>query len=117
MSVCVNADRTGQLAPPLFFTNEPHLENNYVYVRKTSRGKVAFLLFILGGGGVSVCVNADRTGQLAPPLFLQMSHIWKITMYMWEKRQEEKWLFLFVFFWVSVCVNGDRTGQLTLPLF
>ena len=32
-----------------------------------NKGKVGFLKFIFWG--VSVCVNADRTGQLAPPLF------------------------------------------------
>ena len=55
---------------PLFFTNDLHLENYSVFVRKTSRGKVVFfVLLIFFQGGVSVCVNTDRTVQLAPPLF------------------------------------------------
>ena len=49
-----------------------------MYVRKDEEEKWFFVIYF-GGGGVSVCVNADRTGQLAPPSFLtttlQMSHI------------------------------------------
>ena len=38
-----------------------------------NKGKVVILLF--WGGGLSVCVNADRTGQLAPLFFTNESHL------------------------------------------
>ena len=50
----------------------------HTYIIQDRRGyglivqKESFFLYLFfggGWGGVSVCVNADRTGQLAPPLF------------------------------------------------
>ena len=62
-----------------------------------------------------MCVNADRTGPLAP-LFSQMSVMWKITIHVLLQicNQNVKWESAF---WggVSVCVNADRTGPLTPP--
>ena len=54
-----------------------------------------------------MCVNADRTGPLAPPPFSQMSVMWKITMLLRICNQKVKWKSAFLFFiffgGVSVC--------------
>ena len=49
----------------------------------SSEGKCFFVIYL--GGGVSVCVNADRTGQLAPPLFYKCITCRKITTHVCEK--------------------------------
>ena len=74
------------------------------------------VLFIYFFSGVSVCVNADRTGQLSPPPFSQMSRIWKITMCEKNIKRRSGFLLFFRGRGVSVCVNADRTVQLA-PLF
>ena len=48
MPVCVNADKTGQLAPPLFLTNESHLENYYYcIINKYDSNSLKFVILRL----------------------------------------------------------------------
>ena len=118
VSVCVNADRTGPLAPP-FFTNGCHVENYYTCVTTDMQPECEvencfFVFYFYFFWGVSVCVNADRTGPLASPFFtnecIVENYYTCVTTDMQPKHEVEKCFFFFFFFFFGCQCVLMQTG-------
>ena len=74
---CVNADRTGPLGPP-FFTNECHVENNYVAMDMQPKYEVEkcfFVFYFVGGGGCQCVLMQTGLGHWNPPFFTNECHV------------------------------------------